>query len=282
MRGDRVAALRRRRTAGEGEHSSNGAGSGKDAACDHEQLGAAASAAHHPNLPRLPLERRILVEDRALELLQIAARLEAELAVENGTGLAVDLERIGLTALTVESKHELSPGPLPVRIFLDEAVELGQDAILLAERDPCVDAIRARLAALAFQPPDRLLGEARRSGSRRVRGRARVRVRSKAGGRPTRRPRTRGRSGRRSLAAGTGRSRARRARPGARSLRVSSRAVRHRGSCAASTRIAGRSLPRFPAPALPTTRESSGRPRRARSRAAAGSLAANSPCRGRL
>ena len=110
-------------------------------------------------LPSVAPERGVLVQDAPLDLLQLRAGLEAQFVVEHRPGLAVGLERLGLMPTTVQREHELAPRPLPERVILDQAVDLGHEALALAEREPGIDPIGRRGPALALEPPDRLLGE---------------------------------------------------------------------------------------------------------------------------
>src|SRR5439155_11586635 len=54
------------------------------------------------------LQAPILPEDRALELLQLPARLDPELVHERLARLAVEVECFGLTAGAVQRQHQLS------------------------------------------------------------------------------------------------------------------------------------------------------------------------------
>ena len=51
-------------------------------------------------------ERRILAQDRPLQLAQLRARVEAELLVEQPLALAIHIERLGLAARPVQRAHE--------------------------------------------------------------------------------------------------------------------------------------------------------------------------------
>src|SRR5262249_32303073 len=55
------------------------------------------------------VERGVLAEDRPLEALQRAARLEPELVVQEPACRAIDLERLCLPAGAVQREHELPP-----------------------------------------------------------------------------------------------------------------------------------------------------------------------------
>ena len=56
----------------------------------------------------------------------------------------VGLQRLGLTAGTVEREHQLSPKPLSQRMLRDERLELGSDIVVPAEREVSVDALLDR------------------------------------------------------------------------------------------------------------------------------------------
>jgi hypothetical protein len=69
-------------------------------------------------------ERWILVQNRLLQLPQLAARLDPQTVDERATGLLVCLEGLGLSARTVQSEHQLAAKTLPQRIRRDERLEL--------------------------------------------------------------------------------------------------------------------------------------------------------------
>jgi len=56
-------------------------------------------------------ELRILSQDLPLELLELRARLEAQLVAERLAGLPIGLERVRLPARGVERAHQLSLQP---------------------------------------------------------------------------------------------------------------------------------------------------------------------------
>ena len=62
-------------------------------------------------------------KDRLLEILERGAWLDAELVNQETSGLAVNAQRIGLTARAVESAHELPTEPLPKRVRADKSLE---------------------------------------------------------------------------------------------------------------------------------------------------------------
>ena len=58
---------------------------------------------------RRRLKRGILVEDRALKLLQLTSGLQTKLGGQLGAGAPVDIERVGLPATPVKGEHQLCP-----------------------------------------------------------------------------------------------------------------------------------------------------------------------------
>ena len=73
------------------------------------------------------IERRILAQDRLLELAQRGARLEAELVHERPARVLVGGERVGLAARAVEREHELTAQSLAERMLADERLELADE-----------------------------------------------------------------------------------------------------------------------------------------------------------
>ena len=70
-------------------------------------------------------ELRVLVQDRALETLQLRAGIHPELFCEQVSRVAVERECVGLTTREVQRAHQLAAWPLPQTILLDERFELG-------------------------------------------------------------------------------------------------------------------------------------------------------------
>ena len=66
------------------------------------------------------VERRILREHGALELLQLTTGLQPELVHQRLPGMAEGVERLGLATGPVEREHELGVQPLAVRVLGDE------------------------------------------------------------------------------------------------------------------------------------------------------------------
>jgi hypothetical protein len=80
-----------------------------------------------------------VAENRLLEPAQGCARLEPELLHQEVSSLAIDLERFRLPAGAVEGEHELAAHALVEGMLDDEALELGNERRVLAEREPGVD-----------------------------------------------------------------------------------------------------------------------------------------------
>ena len=86
-------------------------------------------------------ERRVLAQDRALELPEGRGWLDAQLVVERGASVAVGGQRVALPARPVEGEHQLAPEPFSKRICGDERLELGDERAVAAAREICVDAV---------------------------------------------------------------------------------------------------------------------------------------------
>ena len=92
---------------------------------DREQAGdrdgdaAAAELAGRRGRPLSPwgIERRVLLEDPALELLQLRSRFDAELVDEPSSRRPVGLERLGLPPAAVERGQPQSLEPLSQRVL---------------------------------------------------------------------------------------------------------------------------------------------------------------------
>ena len=151
------------------------------------------------------IQIRILLKHRPLELLQLRARLDAELLDECRPRRLVGGKSFGLPARAVQGEHQLPPQPLPQRMLRDQPLELAR---------------RARRS-------DRLRGR-RRSAAPGRRGGA-PRAGSPPLGRTTR---TRGRRGQARATAPAPRAATRRCRPARAARSARDRAPRaRRGSC---------------------------------------------------
>ena len=71
------------------------------------------------------VERGVMGEDRALQVLQLDSRLETQLTVEKLSAFPVGLEGLRLAAGAVEREHQEPAQPLAKRVFADKRFELG-------------------------------------------------------------------------------------------------------------------------------------------------------------
>ena len=98
---------------------------------------------------RLERERRVLVEDPPLELLQLRRGLEAELLSQVRARLLVRTERFRLTAGAIEREHVLRAEALVCRELLAQHLELRDQLRVAPERelrlDPRLDSAEAQL-----------------------------------------------------------------------------------------------------------------------------------------
>jgi hypothetical protein len=105
------------------------------------------------------VEARVLGQDHPFELLEAAARVEAELGVECAPRRAIRLERVRLAARAVEGEHQLLAQSLAQRVGTDERLQLGDErrvpAVLELGVDPGLDRGQAEL----FDPLDLAAGE---------------------------------------------------------------------------------------------------------------------------
>jgi hypothetical protein len=69
---------------------------------------------------RRRIQRRILAEDRAVQLLELAPGLGADLVDEDAPGRCVRLEGVSLPPGAVEREHQLPPQTLAVRLLPHE------------------------------------------------------------------------------------------------------------------------------------------------------------------
>ncbi len=100
-------------------------------------------------------------QDRALELLQLGARLDPELVDEHRPRVAIRLERLRLTAGRVERPHQRRARPLAQRVLADEGFELGDELRVTSEREVGVDPQLERAHAELLEPDDLRLGPVR-------------------------------------------------------------------------------------------------------------------------
>ena len=83
---------------------------------------------------RVEVERRIVPEDGALDLLELGARFDSELVDENPARALIRVERLRLPARPVQRSHQIHPQPLPKRVFGNQCLELCDQSVVAAER----------------------------------------------------------------------------------------------------------------------------------------------------
>ena len=81
-----------------------------------------------------------MLQDRALERLQLGARLETQILGEGAVRRAVRVQRVRLSARSVERQHELPAQPLSERVLADEILELADELGVAPDREVGVDA----------------------------------------------------------------------------------------------------------------------------------------------
>ena len=88
----------------------------------------------------LELQRWILPQDRALELLEGRARLDSELVDEDAACVLICLQSLGLAAGSIQRRHQLPPQALAERVLADERLELPGELVVAPEREVGLDA----------------------------------------------------------------------------------------------------------------------------------------------
>ena len=95
----------------------------------------------------------------SLETLELGARVEAELLSEQATTLAVDIERVGLSAAPIEREHELSAQSLPQGVGVDQRAQRRDELGMATERQQRLVAVLDRCQTELVEPLDLPLGE---------------------------------------------------------------------------------------------------------------------------
>ena len=101
---------------------------------------------------RRSVERRVLPQHSALELLQLRARVEPELLAEQDTALTVDGECFGLAVRAIQSQHQLSAQPLAQRVPGDERFEFRHQRLVASEREFSLHSLFDVTGAQLLQP----------------------------------------------------------------------------------------------------------------------------------
>ena len=103
---------------------------------------------------RRRLERRVLDQDRALQLLQGRARLDPELVDEQPARLLVHLQRLRLTAGAVESEHQLPAQALAQGMRGDERPHLSNELCTASGREVGLDSLLEAGQSELVEPRD--------------------------------------------------------------------------------------------------------------------------------
>ena len=105
------------------------------------------------------LQRRVLPQDRLLQLAQRRARLDPQLFYQRPPRRLVDGERVGLPAATVQREHQLGAHALAQRVLGGERLQLGDQIGVATERQIGLDPLLQHREAKLLQPRDRRLRE---------------------------------------------------------------------------------------------------------------------------
>jgi hypothetical protein len=103
---------------------------------------------------RAGLERGVLPEDGALELLQRRRRLDTELVDQHLARLAVEREGLRLPRRPVEGQHQLGPQALAQRVLRHQQLELRHQLEVASERQVGLDPGLERRQAKLLEPRD--------------------------------------------------------------------------------------------------------------------------------
>lgn len=106
----------------------------------------------------------VVTQDRALQLLQLRGRLDAELVGEQAADPLVGRQGVGPALGAVQREHQLGPAPFPQRLLGHQRLELGHDLLVVPEGEPSVDAQFARGRPQFLEPhglasPELAVGE---------------------------------------------------------------------------------------------------------------------------
>ena len=93
-------------------------------------------------------------QDRALELLELTAWLEAQLVDHRLADPPVALEGVGLPSRPIEREHELTLESLSVGVLPAERLQLADQLGVVAEREVGVDPVLKYGEPRLLEPPD--------------------------------------------------------------------------------------------------------------------------------
>jgi hypothetical protein len=99
------------------------------------------------------MEGWVLPQNSPLKISELRAGLEACLVDQPATGRSEAVERVLLTSAPIEREHELTNGPLPVRILRDERLEIGHDRRGVPKREPRVEPVLEGGHPELLEPP---------------------------------------------------------------------------------------------------------------------------------
>ena len=105
------------------------------------------------------LERRVVLEDPPLQLLQLRARLDSQLVDEPSSGRAIGLEGLRLAAAAVEGDQPQPLQALPHRVLARQRLELGDHLLVLPEGEVRLDPVLQSREPQLVEPPDLVLRE---------------------------------------------------------------------------------------------------------------------------
>src|SRR5829696_2627730 len=118
-----------------------------------------------------PSERRVGGEDCLMQALELGAWLDAELLDEDSACVLIGLQRLGLTAGTIQRGHELPAQALTEREFHHQPAQVADQVAVAAQRQLCFDPLlkgsQSALLELLHRSLDRRrLGDVARTGPR--------------------------------------------------------------------------------------------------------------------
>ena len=118
----------------------------------HERRRRSREVPARAQLGRLDRERRVLLQDRALQLVQRGAGLEPELLAQRLPRLPEHLERVGLAVAPVQGEHELPAEPLAAPVLGNQRLELGDELAVVTERELRLDTVLERRQPQLLEP----------------------------------------------------------------------------------------------------------------------------------
>jgi len=124
----------------------------EDTSWPFERMLASVSLLRRAGTYLVEIERRVLTEDRSLQVMQRAARLDAELIDKKGARVSIHSESLGLTARAIQGEHQLASKPLAERMLGDERLELTYEVGVATELEVGLDPLFHRHEAKLFEP----------------------------------------------------------------------------------------------------------------------------------